>query len=93
LIPLENAVWRSLNKSNYTIGLLPRHRRNGDNVGDPPDIIDLSEVVMNSSVVPSKVHWQNVDRSDQAEQPAKTLASPQISPQTTSQTKPSGETG
>jgi len=45
--------------------------------------------VMNPSAVPSKEHWQNADRSDQAGKSAKTLASPQQSPQP----MPSGETG
>ena len=44
---------------------------------------------MNPSVVPSKVHCQNADRSDQAGKSAKTPASPQQSPQP----KPSGESG
>ena len=44
---------------------------------------------MSPSAVPSKVCWQNIDRSDQAEKFAKTPASPQQS----SQPIPSGETG
>ena len=67
---------------------LPRHRQNGDNVGNLPDIIDLSEVVMHPSAVPFKVYWQNIDRSDRAEKSTKTSASPQRSPQP----KPSSET-
>ena len=43
---------------------------------------------MSPSAVPSKVYWQNIDRSDQAEKSAKTPASPQQSPQPT----PSSET-
>jgi len=63
LIPLENVVWRSPDLSFAAMDSLPRHRQNGDNVGNLPDIIDLSEVVMNPSAVPSKEHWQNADRS------------------------------
>ena len=88
LIPLENVVWRSPDLSFAAMDSLPRHRQNGDNVGNLPDIIDLSEVVMNPSAVPSKEHWQNADRSDQAGKSAKTPASPQQSPQP----KPSSET-
>jgi hypothetical protein len=54
LIPLENVVWRSPDLSFAAMDSLPRHRRNGDNVGNLPDIIDLSEVVMNPTAVPSK---------------------------------------
>ena len=89
LIPLENVVWRSPDLSFAAMDSLPRHRQNGDNVGNLPDIIDLSEVVMNPSALPSKEHWQNADRSDQAGKSAKTPASPQQSPQP----MPSGETG
>ena len=89
LIPLENVVWRSPDLSFAAMDSLPRHRQYGDNVGNLPDIIDLSEVVMNPSAVPSKEHWQNADRSDQAGKSAKTPASPQQSPQP----MPSGETG
>ena len=88
LIPRENVVWRSPDLSFATMDSLPRHRQNRDNVGNLPDIIDLSEVVMYPSAVPSKVYWQNIDRSDQAEKSAKTPASPQHSPQP----KPSSET-
>ena len=80
LIPLENVVWRSPDLSFAAMDSLPRHRRNGDNVGNLSDIIDLSEGLMNPSAVPSKVYWQNIDRSDQAEKSAKTPASPQQSP-------------
>ena len=89
LIPLENVVWRSPDLSFAAMDSLPRHRQNGDNVGNLPDIIDLSEIVMNPSAVLSKEHWQNADRSDQARKSAKTPASPQQSPQS----MPSGETG
>ncbi len=92
LIPLENVVWRLHVLSLNAMDPLPRHRQYGDGVGTRPDTIDLSEVVVNPSAVPFKVHWQNADRSDQAEQTAKTPASPQISPQTSSQPKQSGET-
>ena len=88
LIPLENVVWRSPDLSFAEMDSLPRHRRNVDNVGNLLDIIDLSEVVMNPTAVPSKVYWQSIDRSDQAEKSAKTPASPQQSPQP----KPSSET-
>ena len=81
LIPLENVVWRSPDLSFATMVSLPRHLRNGDNVGNLSDIIDLSEGVMNPSVVPSKVCWQNIDRSDQAEKSAKTPTAPEQSPQ------------
>jgi hypothetical protein len=64
LIPLENLVWRSSDLSLDAIEPLPGHRQNGDNVGNLLDIIDLSEVVINPSAVPSKEHWQNADRSD-----------------------------
>ena len=89
LIPLENVVRRSPDLSFAEMDSLPRHRRKGDNVSNLPDIIDLSEVVMNPSAVPSKEHWQNADRSDQAGKSAKTPASPQQSPQP----MPRGETG
>ena len=88
LIPLENVVWRSPDLSFAAMDSLPRHRQNGDNVGNLPDIIDLSEFVMNPSAVLSKVYWQNIDRSDKTEKSAKTPASPQQSPQP----KPSSET-
>ena len=71
LIPLENVVWRSPDLSFAAMDSLPRHRQNGDNVGNLPDIIDLSEVVMNPSAVPSKEHWQNADRSIRLENPPK----------------------
>ena len=57
LISLENIVRRSPDLSFATMDSLPRHRQNGDNVGNLPDITDLNEVVMNPSVVPSKEHW------------------------------------
>ena len=88
LTPLENVVWRSPDLSFATMDSLPRHHRNGDSVGNLPDIIVLSELVMNPSAAPSKVYWQNIDRSDQAEKSAKTAASPRQSPQP----KPSSET-
>ena len=88
LIPLENVVWRSLDLSLAAIDPLPHDRQNIDNVGNPRDIISVSEVAMNTSVVPSKVHWQNADRSDQAGKSANTPASPQQSPQP----MPGGET-
>jgi len=62
LIPLENVVWRSPDLSFAAMDSLPRHRQNGDNVGNLPDTIDLSEIVINPSAVPSKEHWQNADR-------------------------------
>ena len=89
LIPLENVVGSSPDLSLAATDPLLRHRQNGDNIGYLTDIIDLCEVVMNPSVVPSKVHCQNADRSDQAGKSAKTPASPQQSPQP----KPSGEVG
>ena len=89
LIPRENVVWRSPDLSFATMDSLPRHRQNRDNVGNLPDIIDLSEIVISPSAVPSKEHWQNADRSDQAGKSAKTPAAPQQSPQS----MPSGETG
>jgi hypothetical protein len=88
LIPLENVIWRSPDLSVAAMDSLPRHRRNGDNIGDLPDIIDLSEVVMNRNMVPFNVHWQNIDQSNQAGKPAKSRRSPQQSPQP----MPSGET-
>ena len=89
LIPLKNIVWRSPDLSFAAMDSLPRHRQNGDNFGNPPDIIDLSEVVMNPNMVPSNVHWHNIDRSVQAGKTAKSRGSPQQSPQP----MPSGETG
>ena len=86
-MPLENVVWRSPDISAAAAEASPRNRHYG--VCDLPDIIDLSEIVMNPSVVPSKVHWQNASGSDQAGKTAKTPASPQQSPQP----MPSGETG
>ena len=79
LIPLENVVWSSPDLSLAAIDPLLRHRLNGDNIGILPDIIDLSEVVMSPSAVPSKMYLQDADRSDQAEKSAKTPASPQQS--------------
>ena len=67
LIPPENVVWRSPSKSLAAIDPLPRHRRYGDEVGNFLDIVDLSEGVMNLRAAPSKVHWQNADRSNQVE--------------------------
>jgi len=96
LIPLENVVWRSPDLSLAATDPLSHHRQNGGNIGNLPDIIDLSEIVMNPRAVPSKMHSQNPDKSNQARKTPKTLASPQISPQTASQApsqaKPSGET-
>ena len=89
LIPLENVVWHSPDLSFAAMDSLPRHRQNGDNFGNPPDIIDLSEVVMNPNMVPSNVHWHNIDRSNQAGKTAKSRRSPQQSPQPML----SGETG
>ena len=43
-------------KSLAAIDPLPRPRQYGDGVGNLPNIIDLSEVVMNPNAVPSKVH-------------------------------------
>ena len=97
LIPLEIVLWRSPDLSLAATGPLSRHRQHGDNVGNPPDIIGLSEVVMNPSVVPSKVHWQNAYRSNQVKKTAKTPTLVQISPRTASQAptqaKPNVETG
>jgi len=53
LIPLENVVWRSPDLSFAEMDFLTRHRQNGDNVGNLPDIIDPSEILMNPSAVPS----------------------------------------
>ena len=78
LIPLENVVWRSPDISAAAAEASPRNRHYG--VCDLPDIIDLSEIVMNPSVVPSKVHWQNASGSDQAGKTAKTQASSQLTP-------------
>ena len=64
LIPLENVVWRSPDTSFAAIEILPCNRQYGDDFGNPLDKIDLSEVVMNLNVVPSKVHWQNTNLSD-----------------------------
>ena len=89
LIPLENVVRRSPDLSFAAMDSLARHRQNGDYIGDLPDIIDLSEVVMNPNMLPSNVHWQNIDRSNQAGKTAKSRRSPQQSPQP----MPSGETG
>ena len=89
LIPLENVVWRSPDLSFAAMDSLPRHHQNGDNFGNPPDIIDLSEVVMNPNMVPSNVHWQNIDRSNKAGKTAKSRRSPQQLPHP----MPSGETG
>ena len=71
LIPLENVVWRSLDLSLAAIDPLPHDRQNIDNVGNIRDIISVSEVTMNPSLVPSKVHWQNTDRSNHAEKTPK----------------------
>ena len=68
---------------------LSLHRQNGYNIVNLSDIIDLSEVVMNPNMVLSKVHWQNIDRSNQAGKTAKTPRSPQQS----QQPMPSCETG
>ncbi|MDC1408129.1 hypothetical protein N8524_07370 [Candidatus Puniceispirillum sp.] len=89
LIPLENVVGSSPDLSLAATDPLLRHRQNGDNIGYLTDIIDISEVVMSPSAVPSKMYLQDADRSDQAEKSAKTPASPQQSPQP----KPSGEAG
>ena len=78
LMPLENVVWRSPDISAAAAEASPRNRHYG--VCDLPDIIDLSEIVMNPSVVPSKVHWQNASGSDQAGKTAKTQASSQLTP-------------
>jgi hypothetical protein len=67
LIPPENVVWRSPTKSLAAINPLPRLRQYGDEVGNFPDIVDLSEGVMNLRAAPSKVHWQNANRSNQVE--------------------------
>ena len=88
LIPLENVLWRSPDLSFAAMDSLPRHRQNGANIGNLPDIIDLSEVVMDPNIVPSNVHWQNINRSNQAGKTAKSRRSPQQSPQP----MPSGET-
>ncbi|MDC0649142.1 hypothetical protein OAQ37_01355 [Alphaproteobacteria bacterium] len=64
LIPLENVVWRSPDMSFAGIDTLPCNRQYVADSGNPLDIIDLKEVVMNLSVVPSKVHWQNTNPSD-----------------------------
>ena len=65
LMPLENVVWRSPDISAAAAEASPRNRHYG--VCDLHDIIDLSEILMNPSVVPSKVHWQDADRSNQVE--------------------------
>ena len=67
LIPPENVVWRSPSKSFVAIDPLPRHRQYGDEVGNLPDFVDPSDVVMNLCAVPSKVHWKYADRSNQSE--------------------------
>ena len=89
LIPFENVVWSSPDLSLAAIDPLLRHRRDGDKIGYLRDMIDLSEVVMNPSAVPSKMYLQDANRSDQTEKSAKIPASPQQSPQP----KPSGEVG
>jgi hypothetical protein len=81
LIPLENVIWSSPDLSLAAIDPLLRHRLNGDHIGYLPDIIDLSEVVMSPSTVPSKMYLQDADRSDQAEKSAKTPTAPEQSPQ------------
>ena len=80
LMPLENVVWRSPDSSTAAAETSPRNRHYGGDVFDLPDIIDLSEVVMNPSTVPSKVHWQNASGSGQAGKTAKTQASSQPTP-------------
>ena len=77
LIPLENVVWCSPDLLFAAMDSLPRHRQNGDNICNLPGIIDLSEVVMNPNIVPSNVHWQNIDRSNQAGKTAKSRRSQQ----------------
>ena len=89
LIPLENVVWCSPDLSSAAMDSLSLHRQNGYNIVNLSDIIDLSEVVMNPNMVLSKVHWQNIDRSNQAGKTAKTPRSPQQS----QQPMPSCETG
>ena len=71
LISLENVVWCSPDLSSAAIVSLSLHRQNGDYIGDLPDIINLSEVVINPNMVTSNVHWQNIDRSNQARKTAK----------------------
>ena len=54
LISLENVVWRSPDLSFAAMDSLPRHRQNGDNVGNLPDVSDLIEIVIVPSAAPSK---------------------------------------
>ena len=87
LIPLDIVVWRSPDKSLAVMDSLPRHHKSSDNVDSFLDIIDISEVVMTPSAVPSKMHLQISGRSNQAGNTAKT----QQSPLTASQAKPKGK--
>ena len=87
LIPLDIVVWRSPDKSLAVMDSLPRHHKSSDNVDNFLDIIDMSEVVMTLSVVPSKMHLQISGRSNQAGNTAKTHQSPLPA----SQAKPKGK--
>ena len=78
LIPIDNVVWRSPDKSLAAIYPLPHHRQYGDDVGNLPTIIDFNEAVMNPNAVPFKLRWQNTAWSGQAEKTDKTPASLQV---------------
>ena len=72
LIPLDIVVWRSPDKSLAVMDSLPRHHKSSDNVDNFLDIIDMSEVVMTPSAVPSKMHLHISSRLNQAGNTAKT---------------------
>ena len=91
LIPLDIVVWRSPDRSLAAMDSLPRHHKSSDNVDSFLDIIEMSEVVMTPSAVPSKMHLQISGRSNQAGNTAKTQQSPLPASQTASQAKPKGK--
>ena len=92
LIPLDIVVWRSPDKSLAVMDSLSRHHKSSDNVDNFPDIIDMSEVVMTPSAVPSEMHLQISSRSNQAGNTAKTQQSPLPASQAKPKVKPVNQT-
>ena len=92
LIPLDIVVWLSLDKSLAVMVSLPCHHKSSNNVDSFLDTVDMSEVVMTPSAVPSKMHLQISGRSNQAGNTAKTQQLPLPASQAKPKVKPVNQT-
>ena len=92
LIPLDIVVWRSPDKLLAVMDSLPRHHKSSNNDDSFLDIIEMSDVVMTPSAVPSKMHLQISGQLNQAGNTAKTQQSPLPASQAKPKVKPVNQT-